>query len=156
MTDHNQMGLFESQVRQKIKVLQQEIEELKKDIRPTVQKIRANSTKVDSLLKYLALSGNHQEREGGDRPKYRRTRSPSSADGRTVGDVAVKVLEQHGRQIHYRRLMDKMEVQEGFKVGGQNPQGNMLAHLANDNRVIRVGKGIYSLKKWREGEKAVE
>ncbi len=149
MTDHNQLASFNTQAKQQIGALKQETETLEREIGPTLQKINENKSKIEVLEKYLAISGNQRPGEGDEHP-IRRARFRRRADGRTVGDVAVKVLEHNGEPMHYTDIMHRMKYDESFTVGGQDPKGNMLAHLANDERIIRTGKGIYGLREWRE------
>ncbi len=151
MTDRNQLGLFNSQAKRQIEALKQEMETLERDIRPKVRIINENKSKIEVLEKYLAISDNqHLSKDIRYLRPSRRLGSTSS--DRTVGNVAVEVLGRHGEPMHYTDVMHKMKHDEDFIVGGQDPKGNMLAHLANDARIIRVGKGIYALEKWSENK----
>lgn len=68
-------------------------------------------------------------------------------------DVAYRVLADAKQPLQYLRLLSLMET-TGFTMKGTNPGANLLAHIGRDERIIRVGKGMYALREWNLRETA--
>lgn len=150
MTDEDQLTLFDRQAEDQIRLLREEIEQIESEIRPKIKRIDENKKKIVSLEEYLSLSKPPEPSAKLRRPvRHIRIRPKPTTFFDSVGDVAVRVLERHGSPLHYKTLMEKMETEEAFQVPGTDPNANFLAHLSNDDRIIRTDRGVYGLREWQ-------
>ena len=137
----NNFAFFDLQAKEQIKKLKEEVDAIQKEITPKLQKIEESRRKIEYLEKYLTVSN------GLKFPPGETTKAKSSA---TLSDLAISKLKEIGEPVHYTILMDKIEKEEGLKIPGRDPKANMTAHLSNDSRMARFGRGIYGLKEWKE------
>ena len=82
------------------------------------------------------------------------TEQPSSSP-QIIKDNVYNRLTHVGRPVHRKDLFEYLQ-QLGIKVNGQNPVGNMTAHMSQDDRFESVGDGRWGLLEWTHPSKRGE
>jgi len=65
----------------------------------------------------------------------------------SLADEACNVLQEAGREMHYREIVAALEA-KGITVPGKDPANNLVAHIFNDRRLLRPRRGVYGLREW--------
>lgn len=144
MSEISDIGLFDDQIREWLKLVQQEIDNLYADIEPTMGKIELLKLKKEHLKKCLTISLTPEQSQAQLKlVKDLRTKRP-------IADLAVEILEDVGKPLHYAEIMKKIESKHNFIIPGKDPKANMNAHLTKDDRIVRFARGIYGLATWHE------
>lgn len=144
MANISDIGLFDDQIKELIKLAHQEIEGIYADIEPKIAKIELIKHKIEHLEKYLDISLTPEQSQIQLRlVKDLRTKKP-------ISDLAVEILEDVGKPLHYSEIMKKIESKHNFSIPGKDPKANMNAHLSKDERIVRFARGIYGLADWHE------
>jgi len=146
MADITEIDLFTDQVEEQIKLVRKEIEGIYAEIQPKIDQIEALTCKIELLEKYLGISSTPNEQLKSKLRLVKNTRT----EGKTIADLAVEVLEDVGKPLHYAKIMEKVESKYNFPIPGKDPKANMTAHLSNDKRIVRLAKGVYGLADWHE------
>jgi HD superfamily phosphohydrolase len=146
MADIEQLGFFDKQVKEQLELLKTEIVTIKREIDPKLTQIEELKQKVSLLENYLNVA-NTQDYE-----KQERFLKVVRSKGRTIGDMAVEILDQIGEPTIYTQIISEIETRYNFKIPGKEPNANFLAHLNNDSRIIRTSRATYGLKKWKSNE----
>lgn len=98
---------------------------------PTPGTIGNSKGRTDDLLDPISVDGDSTETR----------HSPAHVES---VDATLKVLQQHGRPLHYREIYDKV-TDMGVSVIGKDPAAVLLARFSRDSRIQRVGSGTYTL-----------
>jgi hypothetical protein len=116
---------------------------LQKDVRELLQDLEELEQRLIRLDSLLAAS-RHADRE---RAKHRAARSHGiRGKGPNVRDVAYQVLARRKKPMGIQDLASQvLKVKKG-KPGGNFTQ-NLGAALARDRRFLRVGRGLYTVKR---------
>lgn len=146
MADITEIDLFADQVKEQIKLVSQEIDNIYTEIQPKIDQIEALKYKIELLEKYLGISSTPDEQLKSKLKLVKNTRT----HGKTISDLAVGVLEDIGQPLHYAKIMEKVESKYNFRIPGKDPKANMTAHLSNDKRIVRLARGVYGLADWHE------
>ena len=67
---------------------------------------------------------------------------------KNLTEVAYHRLREVGEPVHRKALYDYL-ITQGLTIGGQNPVGNMTAHMSQDARFESVGDGHWGLVEWK-------
>lgn len=57
------------------------------------------------------------------------------------------ILRAERKPLHYRELLDRL-VDSGVEVNGADPSRTVNAHLSNDERFVKAGRGYWGLSSW--------
>ena len=130
------MGFIED-VKDKIKTIRAEETLLLQEIAPLQKKLEGLRVQIAHLDGYLAgldsgLSGK------------------SGTETEPITEKIVRVFERAKRALHYMEVMELLETQEGFVLGGKDPKANMTAKLAGSAKFQRFERGVYILSEWAE------
>ena len=139
MNEQNDLG-FDSHVKDQISKLKQEIEALEEEIKPKNKRIGENRKKIELLQSYLSTSATVKIPSS----RFIRTRRPVP-----LAELAVTILQEKHKPMHYTELMKEIEERWNMKIPGNDPKANMTAHLYNDPRIMRYRRGVYGLKEWK-------
>ncbi|MGB3330965.1 MAG: HTH domain-containing protein [Thermomicrobiales bacterium] len=96
----------------------------------------AAQSQLDGLRAALAISKQKDESE------------PEATTPKELANLIYEVLEEAGEPLHYGIIHDRI-LARGIEIPGKDTKRNVNAHLSNDQRFERLGKGIWRLK--REG-----
>jgi len=146
MADVPDIGLFEDQIKEQVKMIREDIEDIHTEIQPKLDQVEALKYKIELLEKYLSVSATPENQLKSKLKLVKNARSR----GETITDFAVGILEDIGNPIHYIDIMREIESKHNFTIPGKAPKANMTAHLNKDARIARFGKGIYGLADWHE------
>ena len=103
-------------------------------LRQQRQNLQDIETKIQATILHLAA--------------HPRTNGSGPATSKNLAEVAYQRLSREGRPMHRKLLYDYL-IGAGVSVGGQNPVGNMTAHMSQDARFESVGDGSWGLVEWR-------
>ena len=144
MSDISEIGLFDAQIKDWLKLAQQEIDSIYSDIEPKMAQIELIKLKMEHLEKCLTISLTPEQSQAQLRlVKDLRTKKP-------IVDLAIEILKDVGNPLHYTEIMKKIESKYNFSIPGKDPKANMNAHLTKDERIVRFARGIYGLADWHE------
>jgi hypothetical protein len=68
-------------------------------------------------------------------------------EAKTIRNRSYDLLYHLEKPLHYTAIY-KILIAMGFEVKGQDPEHNLLAHLAQDIRFLGLGDGIWGLASW--------
>jgi len=142
------------QIREWLANAEKEIAEIEVRIKPELEKIDNLKKKITLYHELLKIEEPRSVEEVFKQGKLRRRLFHQKPSG--ISDLAVKILRNTGKAMHYTEIMEKIKI-EGVDIPGKDPKANMTAHLSNDNRVERAEeRGYYKLKEWGEKEAVSE
>lgn len=145
---------FEEYARTEMENLTKENAEIDEKIGPLLATKEINVKKIEHLQGYLTVSGAPIDEPNSIRPvgeseAARKFFEQRKTQRRTVEAMAIQVLERHQKPLHYAKIAELIESEEGYKIGGKNPKATMSAHISNSKKIIGVGDGYYTLKDGR-------
>ena len=111
--------------------IRKEIADLAKHLRV----LEAYKTRIDALLS-LDPEGDLFS------PRNR----PVGKISRHSADAVVALLERHGHPMHYGRICEEITASGQLDVTSKKPANTLRTRFANDERIERVGRGIFWLK----------
>lgn len=142
---------LESSLRVERDKLQQEIKQLRNDIKAKESQCRANEARLGHVQALL----NAEIPMASGPPPGRRSAEPSSTPTPQLLDMVEAVLrERRGEPMHYRELADEL-IRRGAVIRGQDPAGALVSRMTQDDnrredkdkRFIRpTSKGFYALR----------
>ncbi len=114
------------------------IQDRQKKIRELFNEIEQLQKSAENILDLLHAEGveiNHSDKK--------------FIELRSISDLAYDFLlnESYLKPIHYIDLTNNI-MSKGELIPGKNPHANLLSHISNDDRFIRVSPGTYGLKEW--------
>ena len=118
-----------------------------KDIGEQVSRLMAQKTELEKKIGGLQEALAHFESLPEEHPPK------SNAQG-MVDAIHGKLIEA-GEPLHRKDIFDFL-VRNGFHVNGQQPLGNMTAHMSLDARFESVGEGKWGLVAWNRKPKAMD
>jgi hypothetical protein len=108
-------------------------------------RLEARARHIQALL---ALEG---QAEGVALQQHEEDRRRSDAwldtESISLADAAHRVLQEVGRELHYKELATELQLR-GISIPGKDPPINLVAHIHEDPRLIRPKRGVYALKEW--------
>ena len=140
----NQLGFFDEQVKDQIKSLERQIEEIRKEIAPKLNEIRELEEKVTHLHKYLGASKKQNE-------KTKKEALAISKKPFFLREKAIEILKEAGKPMTISELIDEIQ-RQGYSIPGKDPRANFSAHLSNESRLEKVARATYTLKTTEEDE----
>ena len=144
MADISEIGLFDDQIKELIKLARQELDNIYIYIEPKITRMELLKSKIEHLEKYLDISLTPEQSQASLRlVNDLRTQKP-------VADLAVEILEEAGKPLHYAEMIKQIEFKHNFIIPEKDPKANMNAYLRKDERIVRFAKGIYGLVGWHE------
>lgn len=63
-------------------------------------------------------------------------------------DLAIEILREHGKPMHYRDIFKEMRRFKHFK--GKTPEKSVYSVLTRASELTRVEKGVFELKDGKE------
>ena len=118
-----------------------------KDISTELERLQEEKEKLDKRVEELKGTLLHFQ-------ELMESELPSSSP-QTIKDAVRARLAQEGKPMHRKDLYDHLQ-QLGIRVNGQNPVGNMTAHMSQDDRFESVGDGRWGLRQWTHPAKRNE
>ncbi len=134
------MNFLES-VEAQIKILKHEEAIVLKEMAPLQNKLELMRLQIAHLDGYLTTLGSGVL--GG-----------ATTEKEPITEKIVRVFERSKSPLHYMEVMDLLETQEGFVLGGKDPKANMTAKLAGSAKFKRLERGVYILSEWAEKEES--
>jgi len=124
-----------------IEILKRRIDELNQQLDKDLHYRQEIDQRISEREQHLKLLVELLAKEGGpdiDADSVRGGHSPSFLD------AAYKVLAGESAGLHYKALTQRL-ADEGIYIPGKDPAANLLSRLCNDERFVRVGRGLYSV-----------
>jgi len=135
-------------------------EKIEDAVRVVSEKMRAAQVGIDAKLA-AKMAAKQAAKQAIKIPAANSTASPANPTansvtgkakgGLTIGDAAVKVLSEDGKQMHYREIVDKAIGQGIYASASADPyatfNGTLTQAISNgtEKRVKKVGRGVYEL-----------
>jgi hypothetical protein len=131
-----------SQIEQWLKEAKLEISNIENRIKPELEKLEKCRKKIELYQKLLEI----------EKPRLIHRQERFARKSSKIADLAVEVLQEAQKSLHYTEIMEKIE-SGGIEIPGENKKSNMTAHLANDDRIARAKeRGFYKLKEWEDNK----
>lgn len=124
--------------------LLKEIKELQSKLAPLEIELRVKEEKLSAIDRLLRLETHPVEAISSAENRSAR----AGSNTKKLSDVAYEVLRSAGIPLYYRELYEKIS-QTGFEIHGKDPATNLIAHIGDDPRFLRVKRGTYALKEWK-------
>lgn len=118
--------------------LEEEQERIRREITTLAKNLRvleAYKTRIDALLS-LDPEGDLFS------PRNR----PIGKISRHSADAVVALLERHGHPMHYGQICEEITASGQIDVTSKNPANTLRTRFASDERLERVGRGVFWLK----------
>ena len=78
---------------------------------------------------------------------------PKKKSRDTVVDKIIRVFYAEKRPMHYTEIIELLDKYENYKfLKSKDPKGTITAILSVNPQFVRVDRGIYTLKEWKEIE----
>jgi len=108
-------------------------------------RLEARARHIQALLALEGQAGGVPVRQ------HEEDRGPSDAwldsGSISLADAAHRVLQEVGRELHYKDLATELQLR-GISIPGKDPPINLVAHIHEDPRLIRPKRGVYALREW--------
>ena len=118
-----------------------------KDIETELARLENQREELETRITHLKGAFEHMKSVLAD--------APQKTTSVEICEAVHEILSEVGRPVHRAALFRSLK-EQGIHVNGQNPVGNMTAHMSHDSRFESVGEGNWGLVEWRDPRRRVD